>query len=168
MKNIVLIGFMGVGKGSVARVLASALGTIALDCDDMIESAHNMKIKKIFEKKGETYFREFEQNLANFLENNVKSAVISTGGGFYRVKNLKKIGKIVYLKSDFDSILARINSAPNADKKLAKRPLLADLKKAKELFKQREKEYEKVADITIDVRKKDIKEIVNKIKKEIK
>lgn len=168
MKNIVLIGFMGVGKGRIGRELAKNLGVFALDCDDLIQSANNAKIKEIFAEFGEEYFRKQEKNLAIFLEKSVKNAVISTGGGFYRVPNLKKIGKIIYLKSDFESIINTINSSPNAQKKIAKRPLLSNLTAAKELFLKREKEYETLADIIIDVRKKSTKDIILQIKKGLK
>ena len=47
--NIVLIGFMGVGKGTTARALGKALKTMNLDCDDLLESSQNMKIKAIFD-----------------------------------------------------------------------------------------------------------------------
>lgn len=168
MKNIVLIGFMGVGKGRIGRELAKNLGVFALDCDDLIQSANNAKIKEIFAEFGEEYFRKQEKNLAIFLEKSVKNAVISTGGGFYRVPNLKKIGKIIYLKSDFESIINTIKSSPNAQKKIAKRPLLSNLTAAKELFLKREKEYETLADIIIDVREKSTKDIILQIKKGLK
>ena len=159
---------MGVGKGRIGRELAKNLGVFALDCDDLIQSANNAKIKEIFAEFGEEYFRKQEKNLAIFLEKSVKNAVISTGGGFYRVPNLKKIGKIIYLKSDFESIINAINSSPNAQKKIAKRPLLSNLTAAKELFLKREKEYEALANITIDVRKKSTKDIILQIKKGLK
>ena len=148
---------MGVGKGRIGRELAKNLGTFALDCDDLLQSANNAKIKEIFAEFGEEYFRKQEKNLAIFL-----------GGGFYRVPNLKKIGKIIYLKSDFESIINAINSSPNAQKKIAKRPLLSNLTAAKELFLKREKEYEALANITIDVRKKSTKDIILQIKKGLK
>ncbi|WP_275896798.1 shikimate kinase, partial [Campylobacter fetus] len=47
-----MIGFMGVGKGTIARALAEKLGVFAIDGDDMIESYANKKIKKIFEDEG--------------------------------------------------------------------------------------------------------------------
>lgn len=166
--NIVLIGFMGVGKGSTARALRDELGLFNIDCDDMLESAYNMKIKKIFKKFGEEKFREMESDFAKFLQKNVDNSIISTGGGFYRVENLKELGTIVYLKSSFDGILKRIKNSPNAKKKIEKRPLLKDLKKAKELHKTRDKEYKKLADIIIDVEDKTIKQIVKEIKKELK
>ncbi len=169
MKNIILIGFMGVGKGSVAREIVANSSYIALDTDDMIESMVNKKIKKVFEEEGEEYFRKLEKDVANWLQKSVKDTLISTGGGFYKVKNLKKIGTIVLLDSPFDEILKRIEAHPNAKAKLKKRPLLSDLKAAKELFKQRQPEYLALADIVVDVTNKSAlectKEILKKVKK---
>ena len=169
MKNIVLIGFMGVGKGSVAREIAKISDYMAVDTDDLIESLENRKIKKIFEQEGEKYFRKLEKEVALWLEKSVKNTLVSTGGGFYKVENLKKIGTIVLLDSPFEKILERIKSHPNAKKKLAKRPLLQDLKKAKELYDIRRPEYLEVADIVVDVTDKSLhkcaKEILKKVKK---
>ena len=161
--NIVLIGFMGVGKGTVARALAAQSGMFALDCDDMIESYANKKIGQIFKEQGEQSFRKMEGDLAKFLEKSVRCAVISTGGGFYAVKNLNKIGTVVYLKSSFEGIIDRLKNSENAEKKFAKRPLLADLQKAAALHAQRDGAYEKKADIVIDVENKSVKEIVKEI-----
>lgn len=161
--NIVLIGFMGVGKGTVARALAVQSGMFALDCDDMIESYANKKIGQIFKEQGEQSFRKMEEGLAKFLEKSVRYAVISTGGGFYAVKNLNKIGTVVYLKSSFEGIIERLKNSENAEKKFAKRPLLADLQKAAALHAQRDGAYEKKADIVIDVENKSVKKIVKEI-----
>ena len=161
--NIVLIGFMGVGKGTVARALAAQSGMFALDCDDMIESYANKKIGQIFKEQGEQSFRKMEVSLAKFLEKSVRHAVISTGGGFYAVKNLNKIGTVVYLKSSFEGIINRLKNSENAEKKFAKRPLLADLQKAAALHAQRDGAYEKKADIVINVENKSVKKIVKEI-----
>ena len=59
--NLILIGFMGVGKGRIARSLVEKTGMFAIDTDDLIESMLNMKIRKIFKQHGERYFRELEQ-----------------------------------------------------------------------------------------------------------
>ena len=166
--NIVLIGFMGVGKGTIARALYKEIGLFPLDSDDLIESAYNSKIKEIFAKFGEDEFRKIEKKLAKFIEKNVDNAIISTGGGFYKVPNLKKLGTIIYLKSDFESIIKRIETSPNAKKKLAKRPLLKDLKEAKKLFDKRKDEYEKVADLIVDVGDRSPKMVALKINELIK
>ena len=161
--NIILIGFMGVGKGTVARALVKKSGMFAIDTDDLIESMENRKIKKIFEEEGEPYFRALEKKTALWLENSVKSTIISTGGGFYKQENIKKIGKVVYLKSSFQGILDRINNAPNAESKLKKRPLLQNMEEALKLYDSRVKEYEKVAKIIVDVENKDVEDIVKEI-----
>jgi len=163
MNNIVLIGFMGVGKGTVARALVKHTNYFAVDTDDLIESIENMKIKKIFELKGEKYFRMLEKKCAIWCENNIKNSIISTGGGFYKQENIKKIGTIIYLESTFEAILQGLHNAPNAKKKLKKRPLLDDINEAKKIYKQRIKEYKKVADITINVEDWDEKKAINKI-----
>ena len=166
--NIILIGFMGVGKGTVARALVKKSNMFAIDTDDLIESMENRRIKKIFEVEGEPYFRALEKKTALWLEESVNSTIISTGGGFYKQENINKIGKVVYLKSSFQGILDRINNAPNAANKLKKRPLLQNLEEAKKLFDSRAKEYEKVAKIVVDVENKDIKDIVKEILGQVK
>ena len=168
MKNIVLIGFMGVGKGSIAREVIKHSKYIAIDTDDLIESMENRRVKKIFENEGENYFRKLEANIAQWLQSSVKNTLISTGGGFYKVKNLKKIGTIVLLDSPFDAIIKRIKEHPNAAKKLKKRPLLSDLKKAKELYEQRRPEYLALADVVIDVTDKSAQECAKELLKKVK
>ena len=161
--NIILIGFMGVGKGTVARALVKKSNMFAIDTDDLIESMENQKIKKIFDLEGEAYFRALEKKTALWLQESVNNTIISTGGGFYKQENINKIGKVVYLKSSFQGILDRINAAPNAENKLKKRPLLQNMEEAIKLYDSRAKEYEKVAKIVIDVENKDIKDIVKEI-----
>ena len=60
VKNIILIGFMGVGKGSVAREVIKHSEYVAIDTDDLIESMQNMTVKKIFAENGEEHFRALE------------------------------------------------------------------------------------------------------------
>ncbi len=169
MKNVILIGFMGVGKGSVAREVIKHSEYIAIDTDDLIESMENRRIKKIFTEDGESYFRALEKDVAQWLESSVKHTLISTGGGFYKQKNLKKIGTVVLLDSPFDKIINRIKNHPNAVRKLKKRPLLQDLELAKKLYDERRPEYLALADIVIDVTKKSAlecsKELLKKVKK---
>jgi len=154
---------MGVGKGTISRALIQDTNCFGLDTDDLIESMENRKIKVIFEEEGEAYFRKLEKKTAKWLKKNVKNAIISTGGGFFKVDNLDKIGTIIYLRSSFDGILARLRAHENADLKLAKRPLLTDETKARTLFHERSSLYEAKADIIIDVENRSIQEIVTDI-----
>ncbi len=151
IRNIVLVGFMGVGKGSLARALVKETGRFAVDTDDLIESMENRRIKDIFKEDGEEYFRALEVQVAEWLEQSVSNCIISTGGGFHVVDNLNRIGTVVYLKSDFDTIINKMMSHPKATKKINKRPLLKDPKKARILLQKREPVYAGKADITIDV-----------------
>lgn len=166
--NIVLMGFMGVGKGSLARVLSKKTGRINLDTDDIIESMKNTRIKKIFEKKGEAYFRQMEKNVSQWLENSVKDTIISIGGGFYHVDNLQNIGHVIYLESSFDAILDRINSFKNSKNKLKKRPLLKDMDKAKKLIAERHPKYLACADTVIQTAGKTSTQIADEIIKLLK
>ena len=164
MNNIILIGFMGVGKGTIARAYAKEFDEFAIDTDDLIESLENRKIKNIFAEDGEPYFRALEKKCALWLEKNVQNSIISTGGGFYRQENLKKIGRVVLLDSSFDGIYQRLKNHPNADKKFAKRPLFQNIEEAKKLYDIRSSEYKKVADVILDVENKSIEKIVKELR----
>ncbi len=166
--NIVLIGFMGVGKGTVARAIVQKSGMFGVDSDDLIESLENRKIKAIFEEDGEEYFRELERKTAKWLSCSVQNSVISTGGGFFKVKELNQIGRVIYLQSSFEGIIKRLKAQPNAKKKFDKRPLLKDRSKAKALFSERTAQYKAKADIIINVENRDIRQIVKEILKEIR
>jgi len=164
-KNIILIGFMGVGKGTTARAYAKKYGTFIVDTDDLIESKENRRIKTIFKEDGEKYFRECEQQCADWIESSVDNSFISCGGGFYNVLNLKKLGTVVLLDASYDWIFNRLSTAENSKAKLRKRPLFSEPKKARKLYNEREKAYKKVADLIINVEDKSLKAIVKEINK---
>jgi len=68
--NIILIGFVGVGKGRVARALVEKTGMFAIDTDDLVESLVNMTIRKIIALHGEPYVWQREipgRNQPRFL-----------------------------------------------------------------------------------------------------
>ena len=164
-KNTILIGFMGVGKGTTARAFAKKYKVYNIDTDDLIESKEKKEVKKIFAKKGEAYFRELEQQTADWIETSVKGTLISCGGGFYKVNNLKKLGTVVLLDASFEWIHNRLKTAKNSEAKLAKRPLFSQEKEAKRLYKEREKAYKKLADVVVDVEKLSLDEQLEKIAK---
>ena len=162
-KNIILIGFMGIGKGTTARAYAQKYGCFNIDTDDLIESKINQKIKDMFEEKGEPYFRKMEQDCADWIEISVNHTFISCGGGFYNVKNLKKLGTVILLDASYDWIYNRLSTAQNSKSKLKKRPLFSEPKKAKKLYKDREKAYRKIADIIINVEDREMQDIIKEI-----
>lgn len=159
---------MGVGKGTTARAFTKKYGTYIIDTDDLIESKENKEVKKIFEKHGEVYFRKQEQETADWIEKCVHGTFISCGGGFYKVKNLKKLGTVVLLDASFEWIHKRLKTAKNAKAKLAKRPLFSEEKKARKLYNEREKAYRELADVVVDVEKLTLDEQIDFIAKKCK
>ena len=161
MNNIVLIGFMGSGKSSIGRALAKEKGMYFVDTDALIESFERQKIRSMFEQKGEAYFRELEKKCFEWLSANVSNAVISTGGGMPTViDDFSKLGKTIYLKVDFDTLLERLKA-----EEFDKRPLFKDLEFARKIFETREPIYTKkaeyVADANVDFEKV-LKEVSSK------
>jgi len=167
-KNIILIGFMGVGKGRTARALAAKTSKYTVDTDDLIETMVKMKIRHIFAEHGEPYFRQLEQQTADWLKKNVKDTIVSTGGGFLQVNNIKKLGKVVYLHSSVEGILKAIKQHPKGEKKIKKRPLLQNLDQARALFENRLSLYRQAADIEINVEGRDIDSVADKLCKLLK
>jgi len=165
--NIILIGFMGVGKGRVARALVEKTAMFAIDTDDLIESLVNMKIRRIFALHGEPYFRELEQRTADWLRRNVHNTIVSTGGGFYKVRKLGRKDTVVYLHSSLENIIAAMNEHPRAKKKIRKRPLLQDPESAKTLYEVRLPQYRKAADLEVNVEQRDAGDIAAEIMRKL-
>ena len=163
-KNIVLIGFMGAGKSTVARKLAEELKRETVSTDDLIVKREGRSINDIFKDSGEAYFRSLEKTVVAEVsqENNL---IIDCGGGVVlnleNVANLKKNGIIFYLSASVEAIYQRIKDQTH-------RPLLkADNPKAKiqELLNSRQSQYQGAAHYTLDASPKPIDPIVDAIKK---
>jgi len=147
LKNIVLIGFMGSGKTTVGKKVSRITGMKFVDLDAQIEKSAKTKISRIFETRGELYFRGLETKALAKAGKKSKT-VISTGGGIIKMdKNLpllKKAGLVVYLKNSFAVCKKRLEGKTD-------RPLFNkdNLKSARALFKSRLELYKKAADITV-------------------
>lgn len=101
MAKIFLIGYMGCGKTTLGKVLASRLEMDFVDLDAFIEQRYFKSIPQLFEEKGESGFREIEHTaLLEVCE--FENAIISTGGGvpcfFNNMEIMKRSGLTVYLK----------------------------------------------------------------------
>ena len=87
-KNLVFLGMMGVGKSALGRIVAKKLNLEFVDTDLNIEKKYSMKIRKIFENKGEKFFRlEEEKEVLECLKKN--KTVIALGGGAFMNKNIR-------------------------------------------------------------------------------
>ena len=143
MKNIVLVGFMGTGKSSVGRILARRLGREFIDIDRYLEEKEKRKIREIFEKEGEPYFRSIEKEAVRHWAQK-RGVVITTGGGAVMDPDnwsaLKEGGLLVTLLASPVVIYDRVKNSKN-------RPLLKDRQDLKaeiaEMLAQRKPYYEK-------------------------
>jgi shikimate kinase len=149
--KIYLVGFMGAGKTTVGRELASRLEVPFFDLDELIESSEKISIKDLFAQHGEPYFRKRERDLLRSTKY-VESAVIATGGGTFafdeNIQFIQSEGLSVYLAAPYALLRSRIGD------KAAERPLFRDDTAAHELLAQRVKYY-RTADITIDIREEE-------------
>lgn len=118
--NIYLIGFMGVGKTAVGRLLARMLRMGFIDSDAVIEQQQGMTIAEIFAQHGEAHFRELERKFveSGHLETGM---VVSCGGGLPLQPGMRELllskGVVICLFARTETILRRTLGN-------AKRPLL--------------------------------------------
>ena len=88
-KSIVFIGFMGAGKTTIGKKVATKLNREFIDIDERIEKEYNMPVSQIFTEFGETEFRDREKSLiASLAEQRQK--VISVGGGAFLQQEIKE------------------------------------------------------------------------------
>ena len=89
-KNLVFLGMMGSGKSSIGLLVAKKLRLEFIDIDKEIEKNSGLSISKIFETKGENFFRKFEEKIT-LKKLKLSSSVIALGGGGFINKNIRKI-----------------------------------------------------------------------------
>ena len=88
-ENLVFLGMMGSGKSSIGSLVAKKLKLNFIDVDKEIEKELGISISKIFETKGEDYFRKFEEKITLKILR-INSAVVSLGGGAFVNKMIRK------------------------------------------------------------------------------
>lgn len=159
--KLVLIGFMGTGKSSVAASLSEVLNMPVVDVDAHIVENAGKSIPNIFEQYGEEHFRNLEtQSLSSILKSN-EPVIVATGGGAV----LKDENKVLMLEHGIVFLLsARPEVIINRVKNDANRPLLqGDVeKRVYELLEKRKNSYS-FANYTIDTSDLTLDEIVKEI-----
>lgn len=148
-EKIILTGFMGSGKTTIGSTLAEGLGCPFYDTDLMIEEREGMSISRLFEAKGEAYFRERETALLAELRGSGGMAVVATGGGLpMREENrtpLRELGLVVFLQVKPETVVERLAGDHT-------RPLLAGPDpegQVRALLERRTPVYEAVAKLII-------------------
>lgn len=160
--NIVLIGFMGVGKSTVSEYLGKRYSMKTVEMDQIIEERKKMSIPDIFKTYGEEYFRDLETELLKELQSE-RNVVISCGGGTAlrecNVAEMKKNGRVVLLTASPKLIYSRV-------KDIDDRPLLYGRKTVEgisELMEERREKYEAAADIVIQTDNKSVSTICEEL-----
>ena len=116
MPRIFLIGFMGSGKTTLGRELASLMKIEFIDLDEVMEREEGTTISELFQSKGEEYFRDKESFYLKSLDQ-TDNAVISTGGGtpcFHdNMQWMNDHGITVYLNFPADILFQRLKPEAN-------------------------------------------------------
>lgn len=126
MKKIVLLGYMGCGKSTIAQNLSKITNIPFLDLDKCIEKKSNLSINEIFEQHGEIYFRKLEHEMFLELLNSTENNIIGLGGGTPCYANNHELLQkddvtSIYLKASIDTLYDRLVFNKS------KRPLIANM-----------------------------------------
>jgi len=159
-ENIVFIGPMGAGKTTLGKKIAKELNLEFTDTDKLVAGEHGA-ISKLFETKGEEYFRELETAaLRRALD---LGGVISTGGGIVlREVNRKMLSGqvVIFLDTAAEHVLGKVN--------LSKRPLLKNNPESwTKIYNERLAIYQSLATATIFTGGRGIRTLMNEIREVI-
>ncbi|MFJ7724951.1 shikimate kinase [Neobacillus sp. NPDC097160] len=141
-KSIVFIGFMGVGKTTIGKLVAEKLGRKFIDVDEEIEKHYDMKVSEIFEKIGEKAFRDKEKSVITSLCEQ-KGKILSLGGGAFLQEDIRKVclssSFVIFLDLSFEKWKERISLIIDS------RPVMQgkSLAEMEELFIKRQEVYAK-------------------------
>lgn len=160
-RHIILVGFMGTGKSTIAKLLAERLAYPRLDLDQAIEQRTKRKIADIFATDGEEVFRFIETTtLAETLQN-PQPLVIATGGGAVLAEQNRTLmlehGIVIALTATEEQIISRVASD-------TARPLIqGDVRaRVRQLLEQRKDAY-RFAHLTIDTTQLQPREVTQQI-----
>ena len=161
-KNLILIGMMGSGKSTIGSLISKKLNIKFIDIDNVLENDSKMKIAEIFEKRGEKFFRNLEEEITLKSLNSINNVISLGGGGFINEKIRREV-----LKNNFSFWLnCNTQTLLNRIKNSKKRPIAFNLSddELTELIEKRAKIYSK-AQFKINCHKLTKTEIVKKILK---
>ena len=165
-RRIVITGFMGAGKTTVANALARELDCATLDLDDVIVEVEGRNARTIIDEEGELPFREVETRALRELLEHRTARVIALGGGAWTIERNRALIEehgclTIWLDAPFDLCWQRI--VRNTD-----RPFARDEEAAQKLFATRQKIYG-LADLRVDAgRGRSVEQIVEEVNSKAK
>jgi shikimate kinase len=164
--NLLLIGYRGTGKSTVARLVAERLGWPWVDADVELERQAGKSIAAIFADDGEQAFRELESRVLAELVGLDRHVLALGGGVVLRPENrelIKKAGGVIWLTADPETILARVASDPTT---AARRPNLTasgGINEIRELLLKREPLYRECATAVVDTSGRDLSDVSEEV-----
>ena len=164
-RRIVIVGFMGCGKTTVAEALARQLGCNAIDLDSFITEREGRSPAKIIEQDGEPSFRKIETHALRGVLANGDARVVALGGGAWTIEANRALVTqqnclSIWLDAPFELCWERITANPKAI-----RPLAPNRESAQRLHESRRASY-LLAQLRVDATK-GLAEIVNEITRSI-
>ena len=139
---IVLVGFMGAGKTTLGRALASRLGWAFQDLDDLVVEQEGRSIEQIFRDSGESYFRQIENRVLREVtaQNNASRLILALGGGAFVSRENQAVLRearfiTLFLDASPEELFQRCQE-PGVI-----RPLRQDLSQFSQLYERRRAEY---------------------------
>jgi shikimate kinase len=169
MDSLILIGYRGTGKTTIARKLGEQLQIPVIDSDSEIEHRSGKSIADIFAQNGETVFRDLEEStIAEMLQQNCcNQFVLSTGGGvILRPETrcrLRNAGHVVWLTATPETIFRRIQGDPATTTLRPNLTSLTPLDEIINLLEKRNPLYAETAHEMIETDFLQTDEITNKI-----
>lgn len=160
-KKLVLVGFMGTGKSTVALRLSEVLSLPVVDVDAHIVETARQTIPELFEQKGEPYFRQLETEALQHILTNNDPVIVATGGGAVLKEENQALmlehGIVFALTATAEAIIDRVKHDAN-------RPLLQGEveKRVYDLLEKRKNSY-LFAHHTVDTTNKSLQEVVEHI-----
>ena len=161
--NLILIGYRGTGKTSVAKILALRLHSKLISTDEEIVMREKMRIPEIVEMYGWNYFRDAESEVIKEISRE-DDCIIDAGGGVVlreeNIKNLRRNGKIVLLYAEVNTIAVRIKDDTQRPSLTGKKTFIDEIE---DVLKERNPLYEKSADFSVDTTNLTVEEVVERI-----
>jgi len=158
-ENVILIGMPGAGKSTVGVVLAKKLGYRFIDSDLVIQDKYGKLLHELIEEHGVKGFWAIENEVNASLD--TTKSVIATGGsaiyGAEAMEHLRTIGKVVYLKLDYQEVAERLGDLNARGVTLFPGQTLQDL------YEERTPLYEKYAHIVVECDGKMLREVATEV-----
>lgn len=139
-RRVLLTGFMGAGKTTVALALARVLGARSVDLDDLVAAREGRTARQLIDEEGEQVFRDAETRALEETLSDESVRVVATGGGAFTFERNRALAErygclTVWLDAPFGLCWQRAQTEDDS------RPFARDESKAKELYESRRASY---------------------------